>query len=93
MRLEEDIFDMRSNIELRSSQLSRLKIEMSRVSSSKDTNRNSKDTGKESIFSSNNYGVSTLTQTKPDPHHLPKKNRNSTGGPKVKTNKPYCTLV
>lgn len=97
VKLEEDIFNIKSNIELRTSQLSRLKIEISRVSSQKDRlsngkNTTSNNTGTESIFSSNNYGVSTLSQPK-KVDTRPVKNRNSTGGPKVKTDKPYCTLV
>ncbi len=96
VKLEEDIFNIKSNVELRTSQLSRLKIEISRISSQKDRTSNggntlTAETGKESIFSSNNYGVSTLSQPKQTPNN--NRRRGSTGAPKIKTDKPYCTLI
>lgn len=91
MKLEEEIYNYRSNIELRTSQLVRLKTEKAaRVSATPGDGGSRPMTMQESIFSSNNYGVSTLSQPN-FKHTLP--DRGTTHGPRVKTKKPYCTLI
>ena len=101
VKLEEEIYNYKSNIELRTSQLVRLKTESVRMSSGRGVESTTpNEPAKESIFSNNNYGVSTITQSKPNATGNAAQNtqrntkgRGSTGGPRVKTNKPYCTLV
>ena len=101
VKLEEEIYNYKSNIELRTSQLIRLKTESIRTSTGRGIDSTkSNEVAKESIFSNNNYGVSTITQTKPRAADTTTqgskentKGRGSTGGPRVKTKKPYCTLI
>jgi len=102
VKIEEEIYNYKSNIELRTSQLIRLKTESIRQSSGRaDSSTKMNEVAKESIFSNNNYGVSTITQTpkaannqeRPVNSVPAKPNRGSTGGPKVKTKKGYCTLI
>ena len=98
LNLDEEVFNLKCNVELRTSQFQRLVTETIRNSSRKSNGQTASDFPKESIFSSNNYGLSTLSEVKPEPvTQAPvKRNRRSTGstgGQKVKTKKPYCTLI
>ena len=91
INLDEDIFNLKCNVELRTSQFQRLVTESIRNSSKNSPGLTGSQNPKESIFSSNNYGLSTLTEVKAE--QKPKNSRGSTGGPKVKTKKPYCNLI
>lgn len=99
INLDEEIFSLKCDIDLRIMQLQRLKQESIRNSSLGSNGFKTSEVPKESIFSSNNYGLSTLSEVKPEPRQatITRKTRDSGsrgsfGGPKVKTKKPYCTL-
>ncbi len=104
INLDEEIFALKCDIDLRIMQLQRLKQESIRNSSRQSNGLTTSDVPKESIFSSNNYGLSTLSEVKPEPRQPTittrrtrdtgdSNLRGSVGGPKVKTKKPYCTLI
>lgn len=103
MNIDEEIFSFKCNIELRTSQLQRLlTTASSRQTMKSGTNQlDQSEPPKESIFSSNNYGVSTLSGPGMNPSKIDsaggytekRTSIRSTGGPKVKTSKPYCTLI
>lgn len=95
INLDEDIFNLKCNIELRTSQFQRLITEMRNQAARGSGGTIGNQGAKESIFSSNNYGMSTLTEAKAEieTERRSKNNRRSTGGPKVKTKKPYCSLI
>ena len=94
-KLEDEIKHCKAHIDLRTTQMNALKTRGSKGFSvgAKDRSSNKQYLQEsDGIFSGNgNYGVSTISAVSSNPS--PVKNRKSTEGPKVKSNKPYCELI
>ncbi len=95
-KLEDEIKHCKAHIDLRTTQMNALKSRGSKgfsVGTKDRASNNQYLQESDGIFSGNgNYGVSTISAVSSNPSPT-KKNRKSTEGPKVKTNKPYCELI
>ena len=105
MTIDEEAFNLQCNIELRTSQLSRLLV-MSNRQSFRSTNQiDLSEPPKDAVISGTKYGTSTLTVKNDGVSRFESmspsvrkssasgSSRSTAGGPKIKTGKPYCSLI
>lgn len=100
IKVDEESFNLQCNMELRTSQLQRLMTAPSKKISNMDRIGERAELGKGVEMSESNFGMSY--QTSPSRVDSDRQSKGklsfngsvkSTGGPKVKTGKPYCALI